>query len=86
MIADTIIYNIKEIITPHRSLSHRGDEMKQLESITGGFIAIRNGKIIDYGKGNHSKYISESTYLHDAKDNIVIPGLIDSHTHLVHAG
>jgi imidazolonepropionase len=86
MIADTIIYNIKEIITPHRSLAHRGHEMKQLESVFDGFIAIRNGKIIDYGKGNHSKYISESTYLHDAKGNIVVPGLIDSHTHLVHAG
>jgi len=86
MNADTIIYNIKEIITPRRSLAHRGQEMKKVESVFDGFIAIRNGKIIDYGNGNHSKYISESTYLHDAKGNIVIPGLIDSHTHLVHAG
>lgn len=86
MIADTIIYNIKEIITPHRSLAHRGNEMKQLQTIKDAFIAIRNGKIIDYGRGNHSKYISETTYLHDASNCIVIPGLIDSHTHLVHGG
>lgn len=86
MIADTIIYNIKEIITPHRSLAHRGNEMRQLQSIQDAFIAIRNGKIIDYGTGNHSKYMSETTYLHDANDCIVIPGLIDSHTHLVHGG
>lgn len=86
MNADTIIYNIREIITPRRSLAHRGHEMKKVESIYDGFIAIRNGKIIDYGTGNHSNYIGESTYLHDAKGNIVLPGFIDSHTHLVHAG
>ncbi len=86
MRADTIIYNIKELVTPHRSLSHRGHEMNQVEVVKDAFIAIRNGKIIDYGKGNHSKYISENTYLHDAGNKLVIPGLIDSHTHLVHGG
>lgn len=86
MVADTIIYNIKEIITPHRSLAHRGKEMRQLESVKDAFIAIRNGKIIDYGRGNHSKYLSDTTYLHDASNCIVVPGLIDSHTHLVHGG
>ncbi len=86
MRADTIIYNIKELITPRRSLPHRGKEMSQLDVIKDAFIAIRNGKIIDYGKGNHSKYMQENTYLHDANNKIVIPGLIDSHTHLVHGG
>lgn len=86
MIADTIIYNIKEIITPHRSLAHRGREMRQLLSVENAFIAIRNGKIIDYGTGNHSKYMSDTTYLHDAENCIVVPGFIDSHTHLVHGG
>ncbi len=86
MRADTIIYNIKELITPRRSLPHRGREMSQLDVIKDAFIAIRNGKIIDYGKGNHSKYMQENTYLHDANNKIVIPGLIDSHTHLVHGG
>jgi len=86
MRADTVIYNIKELVTPHRSLAHRGEEMSQVEVIKDAWIAIRNGKIIDYGKGNHSKYISENTYLHDAENCLVIPGLIDSHTHLVHGG
>lgn len=86
MRADTIIYNIKELVTPHRSLAHRGHEMSEVEIIKDAFIAIRNGKILDYGKGNHSKYMYENTYLHDAQNSLVIPGLIDSHTHLVHAG
>ena len=86
MRADTIIYNIKTLYTPHRSLLHRGTEMSQLEVVPGAFIAIRDGKILDYGQGNYSKYIQDNTYFHNAENNIVIPGLIDSHTHLVHAG
>ena len=86
MYADTIIYNIKELVTPHRSLPHRGIEMRQVEVIHDAFIAIRNGKILDYGTGRYSKYLSETTYLHDASNCLVIPGLIDSHTHLVHGG
>jgi len=60
--------------------------MSQLEVIPNAFIAICDGKIIDYGQGNYSKYIHDNTYFHNAENNIVIPGLIDSHTHLVHAG
>lgn len=86
MYADTIIYNIGTIITPHRSLLHRGREMDQLEEIHEGFIAIKDGRIQDYGTGTFQKYLHESTYLHDALGNICIPGLIDSHTHLVHGG
>ncbi len=86
MRADTIIYNIKTLYTPHRSLLHRGTEMSQLEVVPGAFIAIKDGKILDYGQGNYSKYIQDNTYFHNAENNIVIPGLIDSHTHLVHAG
>lgn len=86
MYADTVIYNIGTIITPHRSLLHRGKEMDQLEEIHDGFIAIKDGKILDYGTGQYFKYVHENTYLHDALKNIVVPGFIDSHTHLVHGG
>jgi imidazolonepropionase len=86
MRADTIIYNIKALYTPHRSLLHRGTEMSQLEIVPNAFVAIHDGKIIDYGQGNYAKYIQDNTYFHNAENGIVIPGLIDSHTHLVHAG
>jgi imidazolonepropionase len=86
MHADTIIYNIKELYTPHRSLLHRGNEMSQLEVIHNAFIAIKDGKIMDYGQGNYAKYIQANTYFHNAENKIIIPGLIDSHTHLVHGG
>lgn len=86
MRADTIIYNISILYTPHRSLLHRGDEMSQLEKIRNAFIAIKDGEILDYGRGSYNKYIGDNTYFHNAEGNIAIPGLIDSHTHLVHGG
>lgn len=86
MYADTVIFNIGKLLTPHRSLLHRGNEMDQIEEIEHAFIAIKDGLILDYGKGNYHQYVHENTYLHDAMMNTVIPGLIDSHTHLVHAG
>ena len=86
MRADTIIYNISILYTPHRSLLHRGDEMSQLEKIRNAYIAIKDGTILDYGKGSYNKYIGDNTYFHNAEGNIVVPGLIDAHTHLVHGG
>lgn len=86
MRADTIIYNIGELMTPHRSLLHRGDEMSQVEKIHDAYIAIKDGKILDYGEGSFNKYVHENTYFHNAFGKVCIPGLIDSHTHLVHGG
>jgi imidazolonepropionase len=86
MRADTIIYNIGELITPHRSLLHRGDEMSQVEKIHDAYIAIKDGKILDYGEGSFNNYVHENTYFHNALGKVCIPGLIDSHTHLVHGG
>jgi imidazolonepropionase len=60
--------------------------MSQLEVVPNAFIAIADGKIIDYGQGNYAKHIGDNTYFHNAEGNIDIPGLIDAHTHLVHAG
>ena len=44
------------------------------------FIAIRNGKIVDYGK-DHSP-LSSWDALYDAKGHLVLPGLVDVHVHL----
>lgn len=86
MKADTIIYNIGELLTPHRSLLHRGAEMNQIEVIHDAYIAIKDGLILDYGEGNYNNYVHDNTYFHNAMGKVCIPGLIDSHTHLVHGG
>ncbi len=55
--------------------------------VTDGYIAIAGDRIIELGKGDVSSQICGSrTEIIDARGKVVIPGLIDAHTHLVHGG
>ncbi len=49
--------------------------------VTDGFIVIRNGIIAEV-----SEQRPECVKIYDASGMTITPGLIDSHTHLVHAG
>ena len=86
MKASTLIQNIKTIYTPYLEPPVHGKRMNMIKEIHDGFIAIRDHKIIDFGTGNGESYIDPFTIVHDAKGSICIPGLIDAHSHLVHAG
>ena len=69
---DLIIYNA-HILT----VSDRGE-------IANGCIAVKNETIIDVFEGKNERYESETVI--DARGKLVIPGFVDCHTHLVHAG
>ena len=86
MIADLIIYNIKTIYTPYEKPPVHGSKMNSIHEIHQAFITIKDGLIIDFGAGDYKKHIDTHTILHNANQQIVLPGLIDSHTHLVHGG
>jgi imidazolonepropionase len=86
MKADMIITGIKTIYNPNQLPPVKGLDMAKIEKIDNPFIAIKDGKILDYGKHDYHEYIDNQTIMLDAKGKICLPGLIDSHTHLVHAG
>lgn len=86
MKADLIIFNIGVLYTPDQKPPVRGQAMSKIKEIKNAFIAIKDGLILDFGNHDHVHYISTKTILHDARKQILLPGLIDSHTHLVHAG
>ncbi|MDO9628677.1 MAG: hypothetical protein Q7I99_02150, partial [Acholeplasmataceae bacterium] len=86
MIADLIIYNIKTIYTPYVKPPVHGKDMNSIHEIHNAYIAIKDGVIIDFGAGDYHHHLDEHTKFMDANHQIVLPGLIDSHTHLVHAG
>lgn len=79
-----VIYNIKTIYTPTKI--SRGEQMDNILEIPNAFIVIDDNIITKIGTGDYRAFIDNDTIKHDAQNNIVLPGLIDSHTHLVHGG
>lgn len=80
---DLLIKNAAQLITLKGSKHPRiKEEMNELGIIKNGMLAINDGRIVDVG--TDLKYDPEQVI--NAERKIVIPGLIDPHTHLVFGG
>ena len=88
MKADLILKNIGKLVTMQGSSSFRvKEEMNKINIIENAYIAVKNGKILAIGVGDEfGNLCGEDTKIHDAEGHLVTPGLIDSHTHLIHGG
>lgn len=89
MKATLVIDNISNLITLKGENKPRaGLDMKDIGLIKNGIVAVDGDKIIYVGEGSLPSHIeiNEKTVFIDGKDKTVTPGLIDSHTHLVHGG
>jgi len=86
MKADLIIHNIKTLYNPNQEPPVKGLSMSQIEQIDHAFIAIKKEVILHVGRDCFDHYVDANTQLFDAKQKIAVPGFIDPHTHLVHAG
>ncbi|MDO4720670.1 MAG: imidazolonepropionase [Peptostreptococcaceae bacterium] len=88
MKADLLIHNIAQLFSP-KDLGRplRGSEMAEAEILENAYIAVKDGKILSIGVSSPDpSLIGEETKKYDAKNRLVTPGLVDSHTHLVHGG
>lgn len=63
-----------------------GEHMQDAGVIETGYIAVSNGIIEAVGTGTGTEFIEKDTKVIDAGDKVILPGLVDPHTHLVHAG
>ncbi|MCH5240122.1 MAG: imidazolonepropionase [Muribaculaceae bacterium] len=82
-----IIENAK-VVTPVGHQALRGKEMSQLRIIPHCYILIEEGIIKYIGDGkNLPLSLDSNEYVRlDAQGNVVLPGFVDSHTHLVFGG
>ena len=85
MHADLIIHNIGKLYTPTGPY-RRGLDMANITKLDNAFIAIKDGLIQHIGTGDYTVYQSVNTELYDANGLVALPGLVDSHTHLVYGG
>ena len=88
MKADLILKNIGKLVTMQGSSSFRvKEEMNKINIIENAYIAVKNGKILAIGVGDEfGNLCGDDTKIHDSEGLLVTPGLIDSHTHLIHGG
>lgn len=87
-----LIKNIKQLVGIEEGETLKtfvkGAEMKNLNIIEDAYLAIEDGVIVDFGKMEDWPGISDWGNLEiiDAEGKFVLPGFVDSHTHLVYAG
>jgi imidazolonepropionase len=82
---DLIIKNAKELLT----LSSSFKDESGLGIIPNGAVAVKEGRIFWIGKTDELPgdfVLGPEAQVIDARGKVVMPGLIDSHTHLIFAG
>ncbi len=86
--ADLIIENAKQAVTVqgHSSSPAIGPQMEELDIIQNASIAVLGDKIISVGKSDEILAHYSAEVRVDAAGKVVLPGLIDAHTHFVFAG
>ncbi len=79
--------NAEELVTLAGSQKPRtGKQMRELQIIRDGAVAIREGKIVAVGKTSDVSKTFRGENVINAKGKTVLPGFVDPHTHLVFAG
>lgn len=80
-----LLYNPIQIITPFDNKPVRGSKLNKIKIITDSHILIKDGKIKDFIKKG-DMLPADIHDLINCTNKTIIPGLIDSHTHLVWGG
>jgi imidazolonepropionase len=88
MQADLVLSNVGQLVGVTASgLPSEGSGLaNRFQVIPGGSIAALDGRITWVGPASELPEISRNCARHDCGGHVVIPGLVDSHTHLIYAG
>src|SRR5207253_9956729 len=64
----------------------RGLDMQNLPIVQGGAVIMKDGQIEWIGRSSDLPAVQPTATIIDATNKTVLPGLIDSHTHLIFTG
>jgi imidazolonepropionase len=73
-------------VARHGERVKRGPLMRDVAVIENGSVLVRDGRIAWIGPSSSLPDLPPDTQTLDAKGKVVLPGFVDSHTHLIFAG
>ena len=82
-----LISGAAQIVTVRGRASRRGNQLRNIGVIRDGAILVRDGVIVAVGPSQKVEKLAESKKAEkmDVGGRVVLPGFVDSHTHLIHA-
>lgn len=84
---DLLIENIGELVTVAGSTRRGREAMRDIRVLSGpASVLIRDGKIVYAGPAADCPQVGTEVERVDAEGHCVLPGFVDSHTHLVFGG
>jgi imidazolonepropionase len=82
---DLLVTGVDEVATPVGEPPFAGDEMRDLRVIEDGAVAFSDGEIARVGTADALADL-EADRVVDHEGGLLVPGLVDAHTHLVFGG
>lgn len=79
-----LITNIGMLATPKGFAAKSGKEQGEIEILKNAWVLLEDGMIAKVGTGKPES--AEGAEIIDAEGNLVTPGLVDAHTHLIFGG
>lgn len=91
MKADFLLINAGQLVTVAGNSDHpkRREKLSEISVVTDGAAAARDGNVIAVGSTSDIQErveLEEDAVVVDAAGKVVLPGLVDPHTHVVFAG
>ena len=75
------------VVTPIGKTALKGEEMGNLKHIENALVVVKDGRILYCGPSGEAPDIDNTSFKEiDAAGRVVLPGFVDSHTHLIFGG
>lgn len=81
-----LITNIGTLATPQGSAAKRGKAQGKIQILKNAWVSVQDGVISKVGTGIPDASTRQNAKILDAGGELVTPGLVDAHTHLIFGG